>query len=67
MRLPGRGFLLRSVNKCPFREIGYAFRPKGAGEKMPWKESSVMHERMRFVIRAQGRRDDGLRNSAVLH
>jgi hypothetical protein len=31
--------------------MGYTFRPEGGGEEMPWKESSVMDERMRFVIR----------------
>jgi transposase InsO family protein len=32
--------------------MGYTFSPKGARKKgMPWKESSVMDERMRFVIR----------------
>ncbi len=31
--------------------MGYTFRPEGGGEAMPWKESSVMDERMRFVIR----------------
>src|SRR5580658_6733125 len=32
--------------------MGYTFSPeRGAGEGMPWKESSVMDERMRFVIR----------------
>jgi hypothetical protein len=32
--------------------MGYTFPPAGGGEKgMPWKESSVMDERMRFVIR----------------
>ena len=31
--------------------MGYTFRPEGGGEVMPWKESSVMDERMRFVIR----------------
>src|SRR5215471_7951008 len=32
-------------------EMGYTFRPKGAERRMPGKESSVMNERMRFVIR----------------
>jgi Homeodomain-like domain-containing protein len=31
--------------------MGYTFRPEGGGEVMPWKERSVMDERMRFVIR----------------
>ena len=31
--------------------MGYTFRPEGGGEEMPWKERSVMDERMRFVIR----------------
>src|SRR5215470_11127283 len=31
--------------------MGYTFRPEGGGEEMPWRESSVMDERMRFVIR----------------
>src|ERR1043165_9268980 len=31
--------------------MGYTFRPEGGGEAMAWKESSVMDERMRFVIR----------------
>src|SRR6201988_5477491 len=31
--------------------IGYTFRPEGGGEEMPWKERSVMDERMRFVVR----------------
>src|SRR6476661_8797847 len=31
--------------------MGYSFRPEGGGEEMPWKERSVMDERMRFVIR----------------
>src|SRR4030095_12974939 len=31
--------------------MGYTFRPEGGGEEMPWKESSVMDERMRFVVR----------------
>ena len=31
--------------------MGYTFRPEGAERKMPWQESSVMGERMRFVIR----------------
>src|SRR5208283_1060175 len=31
--------------------MGYTFRPEGGGEGMPWKERSVMDERMRFVIR----------------
>jgi hypothetical protein len=31
--------------------MGYTFRPEGGGKEMPWKESSVMDERMRFVIR----------------
>jgi len=31
--------------------MGYTFRPEGGGEEMPWKESSVMDERMLFVIR----------------
>ena len=32
--------------------MGYTFQPSKEGEKgMPWKESSVMDERMRFVIR----------------
>jgi hypothetical protein len=33
--------------------MGYSFRPEGGGEEMPWKESSVMDEGMRFVIRLQ--------------
>jgi Homeodomain-like domain-containing protein len=32
-------------------DMGYTFRPEGGGEEMPWKERSVMDERMRFVIR----------------
>jgi len=31
--------------------MGYTFRPEEGEEGMPWKESSVMDERMRFVIR----------------
>jgi len=31
--------------------MGYTFRPEGSGKEMPWKERSVMDERMRFVIR----------------
>ena len=31
--------------------MGYTCRPEGGGEEMPWKKSSVMDERMRFVIR----------------
>ena len=31
--------------------MGYTFRPERGGEEMPWKESSVRDERMRFVIR----------------
>jgi len=31
--------------------MGYTFQPEGGGEGMPWKERSVMDERMRFVIR----------------
>ena len=31
--------------------MGYTFSPQGAAVRMPWKESSVMDERMRFVIR----------------
>src|SRR5690349_15518430 len=32
--------------------MGYTFRPEGGRKRrMPWKESSVMDERMRFVIR----------------
>jgi hypothetical protein len=31
--------------------MGYTFSLQGAGSGMPWKESSVMDERMRFVIR----------------
>jgi len=31
--------------------MGYTFRPEGGGEEMPWKERSVMDERMRFVVR----------------
>src|SRR4249920_1364674 len=32
--------------------MGYTFSPeRGAKRRMPWKESSVMDERMRFVIR----------------
>ena len=32
--------------------MGYTFSPEGGvGKEMPWKESSVMDERMRFVIR----------------
>jgi hypothetical protein len=33
--------------------MGYTFRPEGGEKVMPWKESSVMDERMRFVIRLQ--------------
>src|ERR1700686_15836 len=31
--------------------MGYTFRPEEGPGGMPWKESSVMDERMRFVIR----------------
>src|SRR5215472_7960539 len=31
--------------------MGYTFRPEGGGKRMPWKESSVIDERVRFVIR----------------
>src|SRR6516225_7739634 len=31
--------------------MGYTFRPEGGRLWMPWKERSVMDERMRFVIR----------------
>src|SRR6516162_11114989 len=32
--------------------MGYTFRPeRGAKRRMPWKESSGLDERMRFVIR----------------
>src|SRR5262245_44103168 len=49
-----------SLQRCPFRDMGNrTFRrhrlhfsaPKGAERRMPWKERSVMDERMRFVIR----------------
>src|SRR6202048_2369794 len=31
--------------------MSYTFRREGGGGEIPWKESSVMDERMRFVIR----------------
>src|SRR5262250_2611569 len=33
--------------------MGYTFSPERGAGGMPWKESSVMDERMRFVIRLQ--------------
>src|SRR5215475_8253453 len=55
-----REILARCWTGCPFRDMGNrTFRrhrlhfsaPKGAERRMPWKERSVMDERMRFVIR----------------
>ena len=34
---------------------------------MPWKESSVMDERMRFMIRLKGRRKHGIPLPGIRH
>src|SRR6185312_9904030 len=42
----------RHIGNRTYRRHGLHFFPwKGAGGGMPWKESSVMDERIRFVIR----------------
>ena len=42
----------RHIGNRTYRRHGLHFFPwKGAGSGMPWKESSVMDERIRFVIR----------------
>src|SRR5579864_3189840 len=50
--------------------MGYTFRPEGGGEVMPWKERSVMNERMRFVIRLKDgelcQRSDGCADDECL-
>jgi len=43
--------------------MGYTLSPKGGSKAMPWKESSVSDERMRFVIRLK----DGESMASLCH
>ena len=44
-------------------DMGYTLSPKGGSKAMPWKESSVSDERMRFVIRLK----DGESMASLCH